>query len=113
MILSALAFGTQPDWHDVSVVGIDRITIEDVADASKGKLRYGILPIFQLMKREYCEEVLVRYLLVLIIRYTAVDGVDNAIIVDTDYLGALTLDRSRRRHVPDSKCNGRRFPSDD
>ena len=37
MILSALAFGTQPNWQDVSVVGIDEITVEDVADASEGE----------------------------------------------------------------------------
>ncbi len=36
MILSALAFGTQPNWQDVPVVGIDIVTIEVVADASTG-----------------------------------------------------------------------------
>ena len=33
MILSALAFGEQPDWSDVEVIGIDSISAEQVHEA--------------------------------------------------------------------------------
>ncbi|CAM5212426.1 Homoserine dehydrogenase OS=Lysinibacillus sphaericus OX=1421 GN=hom PE=3 SV=1 [Lysinibacillus sphaericus] len=40
MILSALAFGEQPDWADVEVIGIDCISAEQVKDACEKGLRY-------------------------------------------------------------------------
>ncbi|CAM3237806.1 homoserine dehydrogenase [Filibacter tadaridae] len=91
MILSALAFGGQPKWEDVAVIGIDGITVEDVTDASKGKLRYRHIADI------YCDENGVRHggvgpvLIGPDHPLYSVDGVDNAIIVDTDHLGALTL----------------------
>ena len=91
MILSALAFGTQPNWQDVSVVGIDKITIEDVADASKAKLRYRHVADILIDEMGTLHGSVGPVLIGSDHSLYGVDGVDNAIIVETDYLGALTL----------------------
>lgn len=91
MILSALAFGTQPNWQDVSVVGIDKITIEDVADASKAKLRYRHVADILIDEKGTLHGSVGPVLIGTHHSLYGVEGVDNAIIVETDYLGALTL----------------------
>lgn len=91
MILSALAFGTQPNWQDVSVVGIDKITIEDVADASKDKLRYRHVADILIDEKGTLHGSVGPVLIGTHHSLYGVEGVDNAIIVETDYLGALTL----------------------
>ncbi|QNK87965.1 homoserine dehydrogenase [Sporosarcina sp. resist] len=91
MILSALAFGTQPNWQDVSVVGIDKITIEDVADASKVKLRYRHVADILIDEKGTLHGSVGPVLIGTHHSLYGVEGVDNAIIVETDYLGALTL----------------------
>ena len=91
MILSALAFGSQPDWQDVPVVGIDGITVEDVADASKGKLRYRHVADISIDENGTLHGSVGPVLIGSDHPLYGVDGVDNAIIVDTDHLGALTL----------------------
>ncbi|MEK4712467.1 MULTISPECIES: homoserine dehydrogenase [Sporosarcina] len=91
MILSALAFGTQPNWQDVSVVGIDKITIEDVADASKAKLRYRHVADILIDEKGTLHGSVGPVLIGTYHSLYGVEGVDNAIIVETDYLGALTL----------------------
>ena len=40
MILSDLAFGEQPNWSEVEVIGIDTITAEQVKEATEKGLRY-------------------------------------------------------------------------
>src|SRR5690606_16466352 len=40
MVLSALAFGEQPNWADVEVIGIDEISSEQVKEATEQGLRY-------------------------------------------------------------------------
>lgn len=91
MILSALAFGSQPNWQDVSVVGIDKVTTEDVADASKGKLRYRHVADILIDEKGTLHGSVGPVLIGSDHSLYGVDGVDNAIIVETDYLGALTL----------------------
>lgn len=91
MILSSLAFGNQPDWEKVPVVGIDHIQTDDVVEASKGDLRYR--HVADVWKNE--EGELVGTVGPVLIGddhpLYSIDGVDNAIIVDTEYLGPLTL----------------------
>ncbi len=58
MILSALAFGKQPNWQDVPVVGIDKITVEDIAEAPKGKLRYRHVADILIDEKGTCTETL-------------------------------------------------------
>jgi homoserine dehydrogenase len=91
MILSALAFGTQPNWQDVPVVGIDKVTVEDIAEASKGKLRYRHVADILIDEKGTVHGSVGPVLVGSDHPLYGIDGVDNAIIVETDYLGALTL----------------------
>ncbi|MER2089550.1 MAG: homoserine dehydrogenase [Sporosarcina sp.] len=91
MILSALAFGSQPNWRDVPVVGIDAVTIEDVADAFKNQLRYRHVADISIDEKGALHGSVGPVLIGSDHPLYGVDGVDNAIIVETDYLGALTL----------------------
>lgn len=91
MILSALAFGTQPNWQAVSVVGIDKVSIADVAEASKGKLRYRHVAEILIDENGALQGSVGPILIAPEHPLYGVDGVNNAIIVETDYLGALTL----------------------
>lgn len=91
MILSALAFGKQPNWDEVEIQGIDEITREQVASATREGLRFkhvaeicqeadGTLQAFVGLKLVGQEHPLY-----------AIEGVDNAITLDTNYIGTLTL----------------------
>ena len=91
MILSALAFSSQPDWDDVSVVGIDRISAEDVNEASKGRLRYRHVADISVDENGVVSGKVGPVLIGSDHPLYGVEDVDNAIIVDTDYLGSLTL----------------------
>ncbi|WP_318614787.1 homoserine dehydrogenase [Sporosarcina sp. YIM B06819] len=91
MILSALAFGRQPDWQDVPIVGIDGVTTEAVQDASKGKLRYRHVAEICIDENGVLRGSVGPVLIGSDHPLHGVDGIDNAIIVDTDHLGSLTL----------------------
>jgi homoserine dehydrogenase len=91
MILSTLAFGKQPDWQDVPIVGIDRLTISDIADASKGNLRYRHVADITIEADGTLRGSVGPVLIEPCHPLYGVDGVDNAVIVDTEHLGALTL----------------------
>ena len=54
MILSSLAFGRQPDWEEVPVIGIDHLEPADIIDASKGDYRYRhVADIWKMKKGNY------------------------------------------------------------
>ncbi|MFC5589520.1 homoserine dehydrogenase [Sporosarcina soli] len=91
MILSTLAFGKQPDWQDVPIVGIDQLTIPDIADASKGNLRYRHVANITIEADGTLRGSVGPVLIEPGHQLYGVDGVDNAVIVDTEHLGALTL----------------------
>lgn len=91
MILSELAFGEQPDWKEVKIEGITRISAEDVADASKGNLRYRHVADISIDKDGELRGTVGPVLVGSSHPLFGVDGVNNAIIVDTDHLGELTL----------------------
>lgn len=91
MILSTLAFGKQPDWQDVPIVGIDQLTIPDIADASKGNLRYRHVADITIGADGALRGSVGPVLIEPGHPLYGVDGVDNAVIVDTEHLGALTL----------------------
>ncbi|MET0785558.1 MAG: homoserine dehydrogenase [Paenisporosarcina sp.] len=91
MILSTLAFGKQPEWNDVEVEGITNITLEEVQKASGKGMRFkhvaeisqeadGAMHAFVGLKLVGQEHPLY-----------AIEGVDNAISIDTNYIGTLTL----------------------
>ncbi|WP_203247448.1 homoserine dehydrogenase [Sporosarcina beigongshangi] len=91
MILSGLAFGSQPDWQDVPIVGIDEVTIEGVKDAAAGNLRYRHVADIIVDDSGMLSGSVGPVLIGADHPLYSVDGVDNAIIVDTDHLGSLTL----------------------
>ncbi|MFS0690251.1 homoserine dehydrogenase [Sporosarcina sp. 179-K 8C2 HS] len=91
MILSSLAFGQQPDWEDVPVVGIDHLESIDIIDASKGDLRYRHVADIWKDEEGKLQATVGPVLIGADHPLFSIDGVDNAIILDTEYLGSLTL----------------------
>ncbi|MFC4410838.1 homoserine dehydrogenase [Chungangia koreensis] len=91
MILSQLAFGRQPSWEDVEVRGIQTLTLRDIEEAEESGMRYRHVAEVNITGSGNLQAV-VRPLLVGPSHplYT-VDGVDNAIVIDSEYLGKLTL----------------------
>ena len=91
MILSSLAFGRQPDWEDVPVVGIDHLEPADIIDASKGDLRYRHVADIWKDENGKLQATVGPVLIGADHPLYNIDGVDNAVIVNTEYLGPLTL----------------------
>ncbi|MCM3744426.1 homoserine dehydrogenase [Sporosarcina luteola] len=91
MILSTLAFGRQPDWEDVPVVGIDHLESADSNDASKVDLRYRHVADIWEDEKGKLQATVGPVLIGADHPLFNIDGVDNAVIVDTEYLGSLTL----------------------
>lgn len=91
MILSQLAFGKQPKWETIKIDGIDKVIAEDVQSAGRKNLRIRhVAEIFIDEKDEIVGSV-GPVLIGADHPLYGVDGVDNAVIVETEYLGALTL----------------------
>lgn len=91
MILSSLAFGSQPEWEKVSVVGIDHIQADDIVEATNADFRYRhVADICQKEDGNLTGKVGPALLEADHPLYN-IDGVDNAVIIETEYLGALTL----------------------
>lgn len=91
MILSSLAFGQQPNWGDVPVVGIDHLQPVDMIDASKGELRYRHVADLWKDEKGKLQATVGPVLIEVDHPLYSIDGVDNAVIVNTEYLGSLTL----------------------
>jgi len=91
MILSSLAFGRQPDWVDVPIIGIDHLESIDILDASKGDLRYRHVADIWKDEKGKLQATVGPVLIGADHPLFSIDGIDNAIIVDTEYLGSLTL----------------------
>lgn len=91
MILSNLAFGKQPDWETINIEGIDKILAEDVVNAEQKELRYRHIADIVLDEKGGLSGSVGPVLVDSNHPLYGVDGVDNAIIVETEYLGALTL----------------------
>lgn len=91
MILSSLAFGRQPEWEKVSVVGIDHIQTDDVVEASNEGYRYRHVADIRQNEDGSLTAKVGPVLLESNHPLYSIDGVDNAVIVETEYLGALTL----------------------
>ena len=91
MILSNLAFGRQPDWNDIPVKGIDKILAEDMSGAARKNLRYRHIANVSVDEGGVLFGSVGPVLIGHDHPFYGIDGVDNAVIVDTDYLGSLTL----------------------
>lgn len=91
MILSELAFGAQPNWSEIDLQGIAKLTHEDILEANRGKLRYRHIAEIQIDKTGKLSGSVEPVLIGASHPFYGIDGADNSIIVDTEYLGALTL----------------------
>ncbi len=91
MILSSLSFGQQPDWEDVPVVGIDHLEPVDLKEAVKDNLRYRHVADIWKDERGKLQATVGPVLIGANHPLFSIDGVDNAVIVETEYLGPLTL----------------------
>ena len=91
MILSSLAFGKQPNWSEVDVIGIDNITLEMVEEALSQNLRYR--HVAEISKKE--DGTIVGKVTPVLVDKNhplyQVEEVNNAISIDTDYIGTLTI----------------------
>lgn len=90
MILSELIFGKQPDWKTAKPTGIVNITSEQINSLEQNNKRLKLLSTLQLNDDKLyasVEPVVVCETHPLF----AVEGVENAIALETDLLGAVTL----------------------
>lgn len=91
MILSQLAFGEQPNWASIDIRGIDKVTLEEVIDAGQCGLRYRHIAEITIDEAGNLSGSVNPVLIGADHPFYGIDGVDNSIILNTDYLGALTL----------------------
>lgn len=91
MILSSLAFGKQPDWSEVEVIGIDTISADAVKEATEKGLRYRhVAQVEKLADGRIVGKVEP----ILVDRehpLYPIDDVFNAVTMETNYIGTLTL----------------------
>lgn len=91
MILSELTFGKQPQWSTINRAGIDTLTHEEVIEAMRQHLRYRHIADIQLDEDGALVGSVGPVLVGSDHPFYGIDGVDNSIIVETEYLGTLTL----------------------
>lgn len=91
MILSALAFGKQPDWADVEVIGIDTITSEQVKEATEKGLRYRHVAEVERLDDGTIVAKVGPMLVDKEHPLYPVDDVNNAVALETNYIGTLSL----------------------
>lgn len=91
MILSSLAFNEQPNWSDVEVVGISEITLQQVQHAEGNGQRYRHIAEVEVDQDGKIIAKIGPQLVDAAHPLYSVDGVDNAISLDTNYIGKLTL----------------------
>jgi homoserine dehydrogenase len=90
MILCQLAFGEQPNWSKMEIEGISSITTELVKEAEKVDLRFR--HVAEIYRENGFLKATVKPTLVGI-RHPlySIEGVDNAITIETSLLGKITL----------------------
>lgn len=91
MILSQLAFGKQPSWKSIQIDGIHAVSSKDVSKANAEGKRYRHIAEISICSKGELSGSVGPVLVDADHSLYGVDGVDNAIIVETEYLGALTL----------------------
>lgn len=91
MVLSDLAFGEQPEWSEVQVIGIDSLTEEALAEAKTKDLRYRHVAEVE----QYEDGRIVGRVMPVLVDGNhplyPIDDVNNAVTMETDYIGTLTL----------------------
>lgn len=91
MILSSLAFGEQPNWSDVEVIGIDTISAEQVAEATEKGLRYRHVAEVEKLADGTIFAKVAPLLVDKEHPLYPVDDVFNAVAMDTNYIGNLSI----------------------
>lgn len=91
MVLSDLAFGEQPDWSEVDVIGIDTLTEEALADAKAKGLRYRHVAEVEQLEDGKIVATVAPLLVDSNHPLYPIDDVFNAVTMETDYIGTLTL----------------------
>lgn len=91
MILSTLAFGEQPDWADVEVIGIDSISAEQVKEATEKGLRYRHVAEAEKLPDGTIYAKVAPLLVDKEHPLYPIDDVFNAVTMETNYIGTLTL----------------------
>lgn len=90
MILSRLAFGIQPKWNQVEVEGISSLTSKQIAEANQNGKRYK--HIAEVAKHNGVIIASVRPILTEEHHpLYNVEGVDNAIVIDSSLAGTVTV----------------------
>jgi homoserine dehydrogenase len=90
MILSRIAFGEEPDWNDVNLEGITSITSELVENAERAGLRYK--HVASIVRKG--DKLMGSVKLVTVGKlhpFYQVEGVENAINIQSDIVGSITL----------------------
>ncbi|MCQ6281164.1 homoserine dehydrogenase [Bacillus sp. EB600] len=90
MILSKIAFGKEPDWKSVELQGINGITSESIAAAEKSGLRFKHIASLG----QKGDKIIGSVKPVLIGKshpFYNVEGVENAVNVQSDIVGSITL----------------------
>lgn len=91
MILSALAFGEQPNWDDVEVIGIDNISAEQVKEATAQGLRYRHVAEVEKLDDGTVVAKVGPMLVDAEHPLYPVDDVNNAVALETNYIGTLSM----------------------
>ena len=91
MILSQLAFGEQPNWAEVDVIGIDTITAEQVAEATEKGLRYRHVAEVEKLSDGTIQAKVAPLLVDKEHPLYPVDDVFNAVAMETNYIGTLSI----------------------
>lgn len=91
MILSSLAFGEQPNWANVEVIGIDTISAEQVAEATAQGLRYRHVAEVEKLEDGTIHAKVAPLLVNSEHPLYPVDDVFNAVTMETNYIGTLSV----------------------
>jgi homoserine dehydrogenase len=90
MILSRIAFGKEPDWKSVELQGINEITSEQIEAAEKRGLRFKHIASIS----QEGDRIIGSVKPVLIEKshpFYNIEGVENAVNVQSDIVGSITL----------------------
>ncbi|WPK12713.1 homoserine dehydrogenase [Lysinibacillus louembei] len=91
MILSSLAFGEQPNWAEIEVIGVDTISQTDMEAANLQNLRYRHVAEIERLADGTLVGKVTPLLVDNVHPLYSIDDVNNAVTVDTDYIGTITL----------------------
>lgn len=90
MILSELTFGEQPDWADIKRIGISDISAADLANSQTAEEKIKHIATIQQIEGKLHAAVEPISVTTTHPLY-AIEGVDNAVYIETDLIGNLTL----------------------